>query len=125
MPSPNCEPWEITLPGRAADDGAEHLAGNRADLELLALRRLRGAVPQRDVGDLVRHDAGDFAFRLGRLDHASIEEHRAARQREGVDVLLVHDVERIAELGVAELRRNRRDEPPTDVLDIVCRPDRR
>ena len=35
--------------GRAADDGAENLAGDGADLELLTLGGLRGAVAKRDV----------------------------------------------------------------------------
>ena len=103
--------------GGAADDRAENLTGNRADLELLALGRLRRAVPKRDVGDLVRHDAGHLGLGLGRLDHSAIEEHRPARQREGVDLLLVDHVERVAEPRVAELAVDRRGEPRADVLD--------
>ena len=93
--------------GGAADDRAEDLAGDRADLKLLRLGRLRGAVTQRDVRNLVRHDAGDFAFGLRRFDHAAMEEHRPAGQRKRVDLLLVDDVEGVAELGVPELRRDR------------------
>ena len=37
----------------------------------------------------------------------AVEEHRAARQRERVDLLLVHHLERVAELGVPQLGRDR------------------
>src|SRR5688500_14752204 len=46
----------------AAENGAEHLPGNRADLELLASRRLHRAVPQDHVRELVRHHAGNLAL---------------------------------------------------------------
>ena len=105
--------------GRAADDRAENLAGYRADLEFLPLGRLRGAVTKRDVGDLVRHDAGHFALALRGLDHPAIEEHRTARQRERVDLLLVDDVERVAEPGMPELGRNGIDQALADALDVV------
>ena len=46
-------------------------------------------------------------------------EHRAARQRERVDLAQVHDVEGIAELVVAELRRDVPHQPLADALDVV------
>ena len=58
------DPFAMMLPGGAADDRAEHLAGDRANLELLALGRLRRAVAQHHVAHLVRHDAGDLALVL-------------------------------------------------------------
>ena len=105
--------------GGAADDGAENLAGDGADLELLRLGRLRGPVAERDVRDLVRHDARDLAFVPRRFDHSAIEEHRPAGQRERVDLGLVDDLEAVAELGVLELTRNRLDEVASDPLHIT------
>ena len=64
-------------------------------------------MPKRDVGHLVRHHAGHLAFGLRRLDHAAIQEHRAAGQRERVDVFLVHDLEGARNSGVPELGRHR------------------
>ena len=108
--------------GGAADDRAEDLTRNRANLELLALGRLRRAVAKRDVGDLVRHDAGHLGLGLGRLDHSAIEEHRAARKGKRVDLFLVDHVEGVAEARVAELARDRRGELRADVLDEVVYP---
>jgi hypothetical protein len=79
-------------------------------------------VTQRDVRHLVRHHARDLAFRLGRFDHAAVEKHRTARQREGIDVLLIDDIERVCELRVLELRWHRLSEPPSDPLDVVVDP---
>ena len=64
-------------------------------------------LPQRHVGDLVRHDARHLAFGLRRFDHAAVKEHRPARQRKRVDLLLIDDLEGVAELRVLELARNR------------------
>ena len=82
------------------------------------LGRLGRAVAQHDVAQLVRHHAGDFAFGLRRLDHAAVDVHRAARQRERVDLAHVDGLERVAELGMPQLGRNRLDQPPADVLDV-------
>ncbi len=106
------------LPGGAADNGANDGAGNLADLVFLRLGRLRRAVPQDDVAQLVRHDARDFTLRLRRGDHPAVDEHRAAREREGVDVARVHHLERIAELGVLEFLRNGLHEPAANALDV-------
>ena len=103
---PDLRPLGDHRTGAPADDRAQHLPGERAELELLARGRLRGAVPQHDVRELVRHDAGDLAFRLRRLNHAAVQEHRPARQREGVDVAEIDDVERVTELGLAKLARD-------------------
>ena len=67
---PNCVPCATRLAQPAADDRAEDRAGNRADFVLRRLARLRRAVAQHDVTQLVRHDAGDFTFGFCRLDHA-------------------------------------------------------
>ena len=103
----------------AADNRAEHLAGNRADLELLALGRLRGAVAQHHVAHLVRHHARDFALVMRRFDHPAVEEHRPAGQGERVDLLLVDDAEGVAELGMLILRGNDADQTLTDAGDVL------
>src|SRR5262245_8302382 len=59
---PEVRPLRDDAAGDAADDGAEHLSGYGADLELLAFGGLCRAVTERDVRELVRHDAGDLAF---------------------------------------------------------------
>ena len=103
----------------AADDGAEDLPGHRANLKLLPLRRLRRAVAQDDVAQLVRHHAGHFTFGSRSLQHAAVQEHRTTGKRERIDVAQVDDVERVAERRLAELRGNLLDQPLSDVLDVV------
>ena len=111
-------PSLTTPPQVAADDRAGDCAGDAAPWYGACLARLRGAVPQRDVADLVGHDARGFAFGLGRLDHAAVDEHRSAGQREGVDVAHVDDLEGVAELVVPKLGRNRGDQAAAEILDI-------
>jgi hypothetical protein len=67
----------------------------------------------------MRHHAGDLALALGRFDHAAVEEHRPAWQREGVDVFLVHHVEGVLELRMLELGRHCLGESLSDPLDVV------
>ncbi len=121
MPEADLRSLRDHVAGSAADDRAEDLTGDRADLELLPLRRLRRAVPQHDVRELVRHHAGDFTFGSRRLDHSAIQEHRSAGQRKRVDVAQVDDVEGVAERRLAELTRYHRDEPLADILDELFR----
>src|SRR5205807_7003854 len=61
------------LTDAAADDRARYLSEHRADLVLLRLCGLRGDVAKGHVAHLVRHDARHLAFRVGGLDHASVE----------------------------------------------------
>jgi hypothetical protein len=70
----------------------------------------------------MRHDASHLAFCLCRLDHPAVEEHRAAGQRERVDLFLIHDPERVRELGMTELGWNRSREPRSNVGDILIDP---
>ncbi len=98
----------------AADDGADDRAEQRPDLVFRRLGGLGRAVPQRDVAQLVGHHAGDLAFGVRRLDHAAIDVHRSARQRERVDLAHVDDLEGVAELGMPELLRDGLDQPPPD-----------
>ena len=70
----------------AADDRPEHRAGNLAHGVRRRLGLLRRAVAKRDVAQLVRHDAGNLPFGVRPLHHPAVDEHRPARQREGVDL---------------------------------------
>ena len=54
-----------------------------------------------------------------RLEHAAVDEHRSARQREGVDLLQVHRRERVLEHRLVQLRRRRRDEPLPEPIEIA------
>ena len=107
------------LPGSAADDGPEHLTGDRAELKLLGFCRLQSPMAQDHVTEFVRHYARNLIVRPRRLQHAAVEKHRTTRQREGIDVPLVHHVERISERRLAEPRRHRSDEPRADALDQI------
>ena len=102
---PNWLPLRHDRACSAADDRAQDLPGDGAGLVLLRLACLRRAVPQRDVGHLVRHDADHLTLGLRRLDHPAVHVHRAAGQSKGVDLLHVYDLERVPELGVAQLQR--------------------
>ena len=55
-------PLADDLSPAAADHRAGDGAGQRADLKPLRLGGVGRAMPQQDVTELVRHDAGDFAF---------------------------------------------------------------
>jgi hypothetical protein len=94
---------------RAADDGAADGAGHLAELEprVLRFRHVRGAMPQQHVRQLVRHHADHFAFRRRRLEHAAVDEHRSAGQRESVDLFQIQRRERILVTLVIQLRRRR------------------
>ena len=72
MPNPNCDAPATASP--AAQDGACDLVEDRARLVLPA-RLCCGSVPQHDMTDLVRHDAGDLTFGVRAFDHAAIDEH--------------------------------------------------
>ncbi len=102
----------------AADDRPEHGAGDLADLVFRRLARLCGAVTQDDVTQFVRHDPRDFAFGVRGFDHAAIDEHRPAGQRERVDFTDVDDFEGVAELGMTKVGRNHVDQPASDALDV-------
>jgi hypothetical protein len=105
--------------GGAADDRAEHLASNRADLVLRGFGRLCGAVAQQDVTQLVGHHACDFAFVTRRFDHPAVHEHRPAWECERVDFLLVDDTERVAEFGMLILAGNHPDKTLSDTREVL------
>ena len=63
-----------SLGNRLTPTAADHRAGNgsrqRTELESLRLGRVRRAVPKEDVRQFVGHHADDFAFGVGRVEHA-------------------------------------------------------
>ena len=79
----------------AADHGAGNRSGELPELEVLGLGRVRGAVAQEDMAQLVRHHADDFSFARRRFEHAAVDEHRPAGQCERVDLFEVHRRERV------------------------------
>ena len=105
--------------GPAADDAAQDLTGDRADLKLLSFGRLRRPVTENHVAQFVGHHASDFAVRFGRFDHAAMKKHRPAWKGERVDVLQIDDVEAVAEFRLAQIVRDLGDQPFTDTLDEV------
>ncbi len=107
------------LPPTAADDSAGDGAGKLSQLEALGLCRVRGAMAEQHVAQLVRHDADDFALALRCLEHAAVDEHRAAGQREGVDLFQVHRRERIFEHGVVQFGRRRCYQPLAQAIEIA------
>ena len=73
---------------------------------------------QQHVAQFVSHDARDLAFVMRRLDHSAVDEHRAARKRERVNLLLVDHAEGVMELGVLVLRRNCANQPLSDAGQV-------
>ena len=73
--------------------------------------------------ELVRHHAGNFIVGARGLEHATIQEHRTARERKRVDVALVHDIKRVSERWLTKTRRHSSDEPRANALDqVLSRP---
>src|SRR6266849_8552061 len=62
--------------------------------------------------------AGHFAFSTRGLDHSAIDVHRAARQRERIDVAGIDDLEVKTEFRMLKLRWNRGHQTLADSFDI-------
>src|SRR4051812_17209836 len=73
-------------------------------------------MPERDVADLVRHDAREFALVVGRRNRARVDEDETAGQGERVDLFRGDDVELVREAVAGSLRRQLRAQLP-DVRD--------
>ncbi len=101
-----------------ADDRPQNRAGDLPHRVRRGLRLLRRAMTQRHVAQLVRHHAGDLPFGVRLLHHPAVDEHRPAREREGVDLLHVHTLEGVAEFRMLEIGGNRIDQPAADVVEI-------
>ena len=76
-------------------------------------------MPQEDVRQFVRHDAGDFALACRRVEHAAMDEHRPAGQREGVDLLQVDWRERVFVDRLLQLRWRGSHEAVTEHCEIA------
>ena len=74
---------------------------------------------QSDVADFVGEHASYFTLIFRSLQHSAIDVHRAARQREGIQIAHVDDVEGVSEFRMPELIRNVLHEALADPLDIV------
>ena len=90
--------------GRADQDGRQHGRHRREVGAAGVLDRARD-VALRDVGDLVREHAGELAFAAGRGDQAGIDADEAARQREGVDAVVLDREEREAMRALVGMAR--------------------
>ena len=88
------------------DFSAEKSAENTdAGLCEVGLRRLMCPVPQRDMGNLVRHDAGDFALIACIVENAAIDVDEPAGERERINIRRIHHSEAILKLRAARVRR--------------------
>ena len=103
----------------ATDDGPGDCAGDLTELKVLGFGCVGGAMAQQHVAQLVRHHADDLALACGRLEHPAVDEHRAAGQRERVDVLQVHRRERVLEHGIVQLSRCDGDEPFSEPVEVA------
>lgn len=102
----------------AADNGTDGLADDLAELKLVGCGRLSGAMAKDDVTQFVGQHARELPFRSGCLDHAAAHKYRSARQREGVEVIQVDDIEQVPERRLSQLGGNSVDETACDVLDV-------
>ncbi len=101
--------------GRGGDDRGEH---RRPGGEVAALRALDRArdVALRDVGQLVRHDAGQLAFAAHRGQQARVDAEVAAGQGEGVDARVAdHEHGELGRLGLG-----RRHQAPGQRRDVIA-----
>ena len=72
-------------------------------------------MPLRHVGDFVRHDRGQFALIIGIAEQGRVEDHIAAEEGEGVDLVVINQVE--VERGAHRIRmRDQTHAQPVDVL---------
>src|SRR5262245_14418432 len=62
-------------PGTATDHRSDDLPGKCAELELLSIGRLSGAVAQHDVTEFVCDDTGDLAISSRGVEHAAVHEN--------------------------------------------------
>ena len=107
------------LPPAAADNGAGNCAGKLAELKSLRLGGIRSPMPEEHVTQLVSHHADNFTFSGRRFEHAAVDEHRAARQRERVDLLEIHRRKRVFEHRIVQVRRRRGDEPLAQPIEVT------
>ena len=66
----------------------EHARHHDADVGALHLLHLLHRVPQHDVANLVRQDGRELVHHVRPLGHAPVHVDVAAREREGVEVVV-------------------------------------
>ena len=81
------------------------LSSNDEELSKEQARLLARRVPRGHVADFVRHGAGQLSFGFGHPDQPGIDENIAARQREGIDGVVLDDLEADWDLGVGVARQ--------------------
>ncbi len=93
--------------GGATDHGPTDDPRDLAELQprVLCLRRIGRAVAEQHVRQLVRHDPDDLGLDRRGVEHPAVDEHRAARKGEGIDLLQVHGRERVLVDGLLQFRR--------------------
>ena len=89
-------------PGQGRHSGlrAGHRQQNRTQgtdpgqrrIALLIFHRA-GEMPLRHVGDFVRHDRGQFALVIRVAEQGGVEDHIAAEEGEGVDLVVINQIE--------------------------------
>lgn len=77
----------------ALTDARERADNGDADICLLRILHLLDRVPLNHVTDLVPECSGQLVERVGALDQSAIHVDVSARQRKGIHLLRVHDVE--------------------------------
>ena len=70
------------------------MSGIEAKLMSSRFRRLFRAMPSRDVGNLVRHHAGQFGFIIGGENQAAVDVEESAGKSERVDLVGLDDFDR-------------------------------
>jgi len=90
------------LPDLAANDGSRNCSGNGANLKGLLFGRPGRSMSENHVAELVRHDAGDLPLDCCGLNHAAVDVHGTARQRERVDLAHVDDFEGVTKLAMLQ-----------------------
>ncbi len=86
------------LPPFLPQEPAQYAESGLAEI---GLRGLVGPVAQGHVGHLVGQHAGQLRLASRRLEEAAVHVHRAAGEREGVDLGGVHGLDRV---GIARAR---------------------
>ena len=106
---------------RPAQHGPAERACHLAELQpgILRLGGIGRSVAKQHVGQLVRHHAGDLALSGCRIEHATVNEHRSARQGKRVDLLQVHGRERVLVDGLLQFGRCGRHESIAERAEIA------
>ena len=69
------------------------------------------------MAQFVRHHARHLGVGARRFNHPAVEKHRAAGEREGIDLLEIDDIEAVPERRLLQVVRDLVDQPSADLLD--------